>query len=96
MNAVLALNPTALAQAAASDVRHRTGRVRGPLDGIPVLVKDNVDTRDQQTTAGSRALRSRPVGRAQCPLVGLDELGHVLTQAFAAGRQVRAGALSVA
>ncbi|WP_328606672.1 amidase [Amycolatopsis sp. NBC_00345] len=64
VNAVLALNPAALAQAAASDVRHRTGRVRGPLDGIPVLVKDNVDTRDQPTTAGSRALRSRPAADA--------------------------------
>ncbi|MFE0027989.1 amidase [Amycolatopsis sp. NPDC059021] len=60
VNAVLAVNPAASAQAAESDARRRAGHLRGPLDGIPVLVKDNVDTRDQQTTAGSRALRTRP------------------------------------
>ncbi len=60
VNAVLVVNPAALAQAAESDARRRAGKVRGPLDGIPVLVKDNVDTRSMQTTAGSRALRSKP------------------------------------
>lgn len=60
VNAVLAVNPAALAQAAESDARRRAGKTRGPLDGIPVLVKDNVDTRSMQTTAGSRALRSKP------------------------------------
>ncbi|MFH9414182.1 amidase [Streptomyces rochei] len=56
LNAVLHTSPTALRQAAASDLRHRLGRTRGPLDGIPVLLKDNVDTRDMPTTAGSLAL----------------------------------------
>ncbi|MER7011407.1 amidase family protein [Saccharopolyspora sp. NPDC000359] len=60
INSVLRTNPAALAQAAASDVRHRTGRVLGPLDGIPVLLKDNVDTRDMPTTAGSLALAGAP------------------------------------
>jgi amidase len=60
VNAVLALNPSSLGQAFESDARRRAHRLRGPLDGIPVLVKDNVDTRDQWTTAGSRALRSYP------------------------------------
>jgi len=77
VNAVLALNPGALAQAAASDWRHRTGRVRGPLDGIPVLVKDNVDTRDQDTTAGSRALRSRPAKDATL-ITRLRDAGAVI------------------
>ncbi|GAB3390498.1 amidase [Amycolatopsis echigonensis] len=77
VNAVLALNPAALAQAAASDVRHRTGRTRGPLDGIPVLVKDNVDTQDQQTTAGSRALRSRPAKDATL-ITRLRDAGAVI------------------
>ncbi len=54
--AVLRVNPRALAEAAASDrVRHRSGP-RSPLEGIPVLLKDNVDTVDLPTTAGSRAL----------------------------------------
>lgn len=60
INAVLRTSPTTLGQAAASDIRHRLGRTRGPLDGIPVLLKDNVDTRDMPTTAGSLALAGKP------------------------------------
>ncbi|MGE6738287.1 amidase family protein, partial [Streptomyces sp. NPDC059900] len=54
------ISPTALRQAAASDARHRHGKTLGPLDGIPVLLKDNVDTRDMPTTAGSLALAGSP------------------------------------
>jgi amidase len=54
IRSVLAVNRRALAEAAASDARRRAGRTRGPLDGIPVLLKDNIDTRDEPTTAGSR------------------------------------------
>ncbi|MFI1336373.1 amidase family protein [Streptomyces sp. NPDC020845] len=60
IHAVLRTDPTALRQAAASDVRHRNGDTRGPLDGIPVLLKDNVNTRDMPTTAGSPALAGSP------------------------------------
>ncbi|MFD8204827.1 amidase [Streptomyces sp. NPDC059695] len=60
IDAVLRVSPTALSQAAASDLRHRRGKVRGPLDGIPVLLKDNVNTRDMPTTAGSLALAGSP------------------------------------
>jgi amidase len=59
IHSVVALNEHALAEAAASDVRRRTGRTLGQLDGIPVLLKDNVDTRQLPTTAGSRALTAR-------------------------------------
>jgi len=56
LHAVLQTNPAALAEAAASDARRRTARPR-PLEGIPVLLKDNVGTRDREhTTAGSLAL----------------------------------------
>lgn len=54
VGSVIAVNRRALAEAAASDARRRAGRTLGPLDGIPVLLKDNIDTRDQPTTAGSR------------------------------------------
>jgi amidase len=55
--AVIETNPDAIAIAQKRDTERRTGRVRGPLHGIPVLVKDNLATQDRmQTTAGSLAL----------------------------------------
>jgi amidase len=55
INSVIEINPEALAIADALDKEHN--RPRGPLHGIPVLIKDNIDTADQmQTTAGSLAL----------------------------------------
>ena len=61
LNAVLELNPEALAIAAALDEERRAGKVRGPLHGIPVLLKDNIDTADRlHTTAGSLALAEAP------------------------------------
>jgi amidase len=62
LNAVIELNPDALAIAEQLDAERRAGKVRGPLHGIPILIKDNIATLDQmQTTAGSLALvGSRP------------------------------------
>jgi amidase len=57
LNSVIELNPDALEIAAKRDHERKTGRVRSPLHGIPILIKDNIDTRDKmQTTAGSLAL----------------------------------------
>jgi amidase len=56
VRSILFVDPTALRQAKASDQRRRTGHQLSPLDGIPVLLKDNIDTADLPTTAGSRAL----------------------------------------
>src|SRR5579884_2082882 len=57
LRAVLEVNPDALAQAAALDAERKAKGPRGPLHGIPVLVKDNIATRDRmETTAGSLAL----------------------------------------
>ncbi|WP_246626649.1 amidase [Modestobacter italicus] len=56
LGAVLSVNPEALADAAASDQARKRHKTRGPLEGIPVLLKDNVDTEQLPTTAGSRAL----------------------------------------
>lgn len=57
LHAVITTNPDALRIAAASDRQRRRSGARSPLEGIPVLLKDNVDTRDRQpTTAGSLAL----------------------------------------
>ena len=59
LNHVMELNPDALAIAASLDDERRSGRVRGPLHGIPILIKDNIDTADRMhTSAGSLALAS--------------------------------------
>ncbi|MDB4876914.1 MAG: N-carbamoylputrescine amidase [Gemmatimonadetes bacterium] len=57
INAVIELNPDALAIADQLDAERKSGKVRGPMHGIPVLIKDNIDTADRMhTTAGSLAL----------------------------------------
>src|SRR3954469_16492045 len=53
-------NDAALEQADRLDAEARDGRSRGPLHGRPVLVKDNIDTADLPTTAGSLALAEQP------------------------------------
>jgi amidase len=61
VNSVIELNPDALAMAQNADDLRRNGTVLGPLHGIPVLLKDNIDTGDKmQTTAGSFALAGTP------------------------------------
>jgi amidase len=61
VNAVIELNPDALVMARNADALRRKGVVLGPLHGIPVLLKDNIDTGDKmQTSAGSFALVGMP------------------------------------
>ncbi|MFE7121667.1 amidase family protein, partial [Streptomyces sp. NPDC057654] len=78
IHAVLRTDPTALRQAAASDARHRHGRARGPLDGIPVLLKDNVNTRGLPTTAGSLALAGSPPDTDAALVTRLRDAGAVI------------------
>jgi amidase len=62
LNSVIEVNPAAVAIARALDAERKAGKVRGPLHGIPVLIKDNIDTADgMKTTAGSLALASAPL-----------------------------------
>jgi len=64
LRAVLETNPDALLIAAQLDAERKQGRLRGPLHGIPVIVKDNIDTHDRmQTTAGSLALEGNVAER---------------------------------
>jgi amidase len=78
LNAVRALDPRALDEARAADAARRRGRASGPLLGIPILVKDNIDVAGMPTTAGSVALaRSHP--SADAPLVAqLRRVGAVV------------------
>jgi amidase len=59
LHSMIVVNPDARAIADSLDAERRAGRVRGPLHGIPVVLKDNIATGDRMaTTAGSRALES--------------------------------------
>jgi amidase len=56
INAIILLNRNAMAEAKAMDEERRAGKVRGPLHGIPIVLKDNFNTADMPTTAGSQLL----------------------------------------
>ena len=80
LHAVIALNPDALAQARALDGERRGGHVRGPLHGVPILVKDNIETADRNvaTTAGSLALIANVTGRDAPAIARLRAAGAVI------------------
>jgi amidase len=79
LRSVIAVNPQALDEARAFDAERRAGHVRGPLHGVPVLVKDNIETSDgTATTAGSLALADN-VTRRDAPCVArLKAAGAVI------------------
>jgi amidase len=79
VNSVIELNPDALQLAQSADSRRAKGKVVGPLDGIPVLLKDNIDTGDKmQTTAGSFALAGKPALHDSTVAANLRAAGAVI------------------
>jgi amidase len=79
VNAVIELNPDALAIARQMDALRKRGTVLGPLHGIPVLLKDNIDTGDKmQTSAGSFALVGTPAVRDSTVAANLRAGGAVI------------------
>jgi len=79
LRAVIEVNPEALEIAKQLDAERKSGKVRGPLHGIPVLIKDNIDTGDRmQTTAGSLALGGSPALDDAVIIRKLREAGAVL------------------
>jgi amidase len=79
LNSIIELNPDAPAIAAALDAERRQGRVRGPLHGIPVLLKDNIASADRmQTTAGSLALVGAKPPRDAAIVARLRTAGAVI------------------
>ena len=79
LNSIIELNPDALDMARRADDLRRRGRVLGPMHGIPIALKDNVDTGDSmQTTAGSFALAGRPAVRDSTVAAKLRAGGAVI------------------
>lgn len=79
INSVLEINPDFLEIAAQLDSERRAGHVRGPLHGIPFMVKDNIATKDRmETTAGSWALIGSVVPRDAHVVARLREAGALL------------------
>ena len=79
VNSVIVLNPAALELARRADALRKQGKVLGPLHGIPVLLKDNIDTGDKmQTTAGSFALAGSPARQDATVVAKLRAGGAVI------------------
>src|SRR5881296_285044 len=79
LHSVIELNPNAVAIATSLDIERKAGHVRGPLHGIPLLVKDNIATADRmQTTAGSLALVGSQVPADAVIIHRLRDAGAVI------------------
>jgi len=102
LNAMIAINPRAAAAAARLDAERAAGNVRGPLHGIPVVVKDNYDTADLPTTAGTLGLatstppddaaqvrRLREAGAIVLGKTNMHELARGITTVASFGGQTR-------
>src|ERR1700733_6059565 len=79
INAIIELNPDAMSIAAEMDKERKFGKVRGPMHGIPVLIKDNINTGDKMmTTAGSLALMGNKASKDAFIVQQLRNAGAVL------------------
>ncbi|MEO7800958.1 MAG: amidase, partial [Ginsengibacter sp.] len=79
INAVIEINPDALTIAGNMDKERKAGKVRGPLHGVPILIKDNIDTGDKMlTTAGALALVGNKANKDAFIIKQLREAGAVL------------------
>ena len=79
LNSVIEINPEALTIAKAMDDERKAGKLRGSMHGIPVMIKDNIDTNDRmQTTAGSLALEGHIASTDAFVVKKLREAGAVI------------------
>ena len=104
LNAVIELNPRALEEADAFDAERRAGKLRGPLHGIPVLLKDNIDATPMVNSAGSLALaghrpkddafivrRLREAGAVILGKTNLSEWANIRSSRSTSGWSARGG-----
>lgn len=79
LNSVIEMNPDAITIAQQMDAERKAGKTRGPLHGIPVLIKDNIDTGDKmQTTAGALAMAGHVATNDAFVVKKLREAGAVI------------------
>ena len=79
LNAIIELNPDALSIADTLDKERKAGKLRGPLHGIPILLKDNIDTGDKlQTTAGALALAGNRAAKDSFVAAQLRKAGAII------------------
>jgi amidase len=79
LRSVIEINPDAIAIAKTLDEERKSGKIRGPLHGIPILIKDNIDTGDKmQTTAGSLAMEGHIAASDAFIIKRLREAGAVI------------------
>ncbi|MGI4865585.1 MAG: amidase [Janthinobacterium lividum] len=79
LNAIIELNPDALSIADTLDKERKAGKLRGPLHGVPILLKDNIDTGDKmQTTAGALALAGNHTAHDSFVAAQLRKAGAII------------------
>ncbi|MEM9168160.1 MAG: amidase [Pseudomonadota bacterium] len=79
LQSVLSINPNALADARAADVARAAGEELGPLHGVPILLKDNIETKDPlATTAGALVLKDNVTERDAPLVAGLRAAGAII------------------
>ena len=78
INSIITINPAALEDAAELDAERAEDNIRGPLHGIPILLKDNFDTTDMPTTSGSAALEKLMAVKDAFTVTKLREAGAII------------------
>lgn len=79
LQSVLSVNPDALEEARTMDARRAAGDLAGPLHGVPILLKDNIESKDNiATTAGALALKDNVTGRDSPLVAGLRDAGAII------------------
>lgn len=94
LNAIIALNPNALDLARTLDAERKAGKVRGPLHGIPVVLKDNFDTADMPTTGGSVFLEGHMAKQDAFVVKKLRDAGAIILAKLNLSEFATAGAFS--